>query len=63
MTSRLSCSMQSIMGGHPLKSLSFTLPVGDRLWKDNRLVDVIASGSVDLESEVSGLVREVWEGF
>jgi hypothetical protein len=48
---------------HPLKSLSFTLPVGDRLWKDNRLVDVIASDAVDLENALSGLVREAWEGF
>ncbi|MGF1617249.1 MAG: hypothetical protein ACFCU2_05505 [Acidimicrobiia bacterium] len=55
--------MLSIIGRHPLNSRSFTLPVGDRFWKDNGLVDVIASGAVDLESAVSGLVREVWEGF
>jgi len=53
--------MPVMMGGHPLNSLSFSLPVGDRLWKDNRLVDVIVSGAVDAENAVSGLVREVWE--
>ncbi|MEX2133184.1 MAG: hypothetical protein WEB67_03495 [Acidimicrobiia bacterium] len=55
--------MPVMMGGHPLNSLSFTLPVSDRLWKDNRLADVIVSGAVDAENAVSGLVREVWEGF
>ncbi|MGF1616860.1 MAG: hypothetical protein ACFCU2_03515 [Acidimicrobiia bacterium] len=55
--------MPVMMGGHPLNSLSFTLQVGDRLWRDNRLADVIVLGAVDAENAVSGLVRERWEGF
>jgi len=61
--SRSACSMPVMIRRHPLKSLSFTLPVGDRLWKDNRLVDVIASDAVYLENALSGLVREAWKGF
>ena len=61
--SRSACSMPVMIRRDPLKSLSFTLPVGDRLWKDNMLVDVIASDAVDLENALSGLVREAWEGF
>jgi hypothetical protein len=31
--------------------------------KTTGLVDMVASGAFDLESAVSGLFREVWEGF